>query len=142
MAHIPYHPAPGFGDLLPGDFVVPQNPIRDAGTVLVPSVQAMTGGRTVRVPHLAELLPATMVVPQNPIRDAMASGARAGAGMPGMSSCAGCAGCGAGCGMGELGDLGDLSLTLQQPYLGVPLWVLLAGGAGVWWFMKKRRPRG
>jgi hypothetical protein len=27
MAHIPFHPAPGLGELMPGMFTIPQNPI-------------------------------------------------------------------------------------------------------------------
>jgi hypothetical protein len=82
MSHIPFHPAPGFGDLLPGSFVVPQNPVRSDGTPLVPSVQATAPGMVVRVPSLADLLQASFVVPENPLRR----------GMSGL----GC-GCGGGC---------------------------------------------
>lgn len=71
MAHLNFHPAPGFGDLLPGFFVVPQNPIRGASTPMVPSVQAAAGGQVVRVPHVGDLLPGQFPVPQNPIRAAM-----------------------------------------------------------------------
>ena len=39
MAMLNYHPAPGLGDLLPGFFVVPQNPITDTqGTTYVPRI--------------------------------------------------------------------------------------------------------
>lgn len=67
MPHIPFHPAPGFGDLSPGWFVVPQNPMRSDGTALVPSVQATAPGRVVRVPSLNDLVQASFVVPQNPL---------------------------------------------------------------------------
>ena len=53
-----HHPAPGLGDLLPGFFVVPQNPITD------------TQGTTY-VPRIGEILPASYAVPQNPIKDYM-----------------------------------------------------------------------
>ena len=146
MPHLNFHPAPGFGDLLPGNFVVPQNPIRDAGTPLVPSVQAVAGGNIVRVPHVGELMPGMFVVPQNPIRDAMASPdvtrpvAGSGQALAGL----GC-GCGAGmgcmCGMGDVAStlstispsLGtawtNLSTSLSTTYAGIPLWALVAGGA-------------
>lgn len=65
--HLPYHPAPGFGDLLPGHFVVPQNPIRDAGTALVPSVQAAAHNKVTRVAKMGDLLPGAFTVPQNPL---------------------------------------------------------------------------
>jgi hypothetical protein len=74
MAHIPYHPAIGFGDLLPGSYAVPQNPIRDAGTPLVPSTVALTGGRAYKVPTLGELLPGKFTVPQNPIVNTLVNG--------------------------------------------------------------------
>ena len=53
-----YHPAPGLGDLLPGFFVVPQNPITD------------TQGTTY-VPRIGDILPGSFPVPQNPIKDYM-----------------------------------------------------------------------
>ena len=65
MSHILRHPAPGFGDLMPGWYSVPQNPIRDVGTALVPS--ANSGGQITRVPKLGELMPGAFSVPQNPL---------------------------------------------------------------------------
>lgn len=73
MSHLPYHPAPGFGDLMPGSFVVPQNPIHPDGTPLVPSVQAQSGGNIAYRPKIGDLLPGAFVVPQNPIRRNLAS---------------------------------------------------------------------
>lgn len=67
MSQINFHPAPGLGDLSPGWFVVPQNPLRGDSTVLVPSVQASAGGRVVRKPHIGEFVAASFVVPQNPV---------------------------------------------------------------------------
>jgi len=96
MSHLPFHPAPGLGDLLPGMFVVPQNPIRDAGTPLVPSVQATAPNQVMRVKHIGELLSAAFVVPQNPIVRTLATGGQT-SGMAGL----GCMGCG----------LGDTSTT-------------------------------
>jgi hypothetical protein len=137
--HLPYHPAPGFGELLPGSFVVPQNPIRDAGTALVPSVQAKALGRIVRVPHIAELLPGQFDVPQNPLRDALLSSSvvktQSTKGM-------GCIGCGAG--MDGLGSMGDLSSTMSSftgwlttplftvAGIGVPPWMLGVAGVGAY----------
>lgn len=84
MSHIPFHPAPGFGDLLPGSFVVPQNPVRSDGTPMVPSIQATAPGQVIKLPSLADLVAASFVVPQNPIMPQR--------GMSGL----GC-GCGGGC---------------------------------------------
>lgn len=74
MAHLNFHPAIGFGDLMPGWHVVPQNPIRDAGTPLVPSLQATQPNRVMRRGRLAELMPGGFVVPQNPLRTALSGG--------------------------------------------------------------------
>jgi hypothetical protein len=74
MSHIPFHPAPGLGDLLPGEFVVPQNPIRDAGTALVPSAVALAGGRPYKVAKLGDLMPGKFTVPQNPIVTTLRNG--------------------------------------------------------------------
>lgn len=74
MSQIGFHPAPGLGDLAPGFFVVPQNPLRNDATVLVPSVQASAGGRMVRKPHIGDLIPGSFVVPQNPVRRNLATG--------------------------------------------------------------------
>lgn len=150
MPHINYHPAPGFGDLLPGNFVVPQNPIRDAGTVMVPSVQAANGGATSYIPHLGELMPGMFVVPQNPVRDAMLSPdvtrPIGGAGKPlteAVSASLGGLSCGSGCGCGGCGNsgMGDLDLssitnTLTTNYgigpVQIPLWGWIAGGVAAW----------
>ena len=74
MPHIPFHPAIGFGDLMAGWFVVPQNPIRDAGTPLVPFLQATAPNRVMRKARLAELMPGGFTVPQNPLRMALNGG--------------------------------------------------------------------
>ncbi len=71
MARLNAHPAPGFGDLMDGWFVVPQNPIRTPGTPLVPSLQATAPGRVLRRGTLAELMPGGFSVPQNPLRMAL-----------------------------------------------------------------------
>lgn len=81
MAHIGYHPAPGLGVLMPGWFVVPNNPIRPVH----------------RTPHIGELLPASFPVPQNPLISAMLT--PPGSGMPNTGSGLGC-GCSSGCGSG------------------------------------------
>ncbi len=52
---LPAHPAPGLGDLLPGFYVVPQNPLR--------WVEQGVG----YVPHFGELMPAKFTVPENPL---------------------------------------------------------------------------
>lgn len=114
------HPAPGFGDLLPGFFVVPQNPFTPP----------------VRVPGIGDILPGRFIVPQNPLRDAL--------GMSGGCGC-GCGGSG-GCGSSDKGvgyvngipftgmsgvmdDVtGALSGDVELPYVGaVPMTYVLAG---------------
>lgn len=101
------HPAPGIGVLMPGQFAVPQNPLRPA---------------TYR-PTIGEFMAARFTVPQNPILDAVASGdigrpqtgpgaawrrLKNGGGM-------GCASCGGGCngsgGGGGCGCSGGMKLT-------------------------------
>lgn len=127
--HLPYHPAPGFGELLPGSFVVPQNPIRDAGTALVPSVQAKALGRVVRVPHIAELMPASFDIPQNPLRDALLSASVVNTqSTKGM----GCVGCGAG--LDGLGSMGDLSASFNSvtTWLTAPLFTVAGIGVAPW----------
>jgi hypothetical protein len=51
------HPAPGLGDLMPGWFAVPQDPITMAQ-------QGVT-----MTPGIGDILPGSWVVPQNPILD-------------------------------------------------------------------------
>lgn len=133
MSHIPFHPAIGFGDLLPGEFVVPQNPIRDAGTPLVPSTVAVMGGKPYRTPHLADLLPGKFVVPQNPLITTVTNGY---SGIP-QHSHAGC-GCGGACGGGKgMGDLSDVGtwLTSNTVVSAVPNWVIVAGAGVAAWML-------
>lgn len=87
MAHIGIHPAPGFGELIPGSFVVPSNPI-------VPRSY---------IPNIGELLPASFSVPQNPLIAAIMS--PPGCGLPNTGSGLGC-GCSTGCGSGMCGSQG------------------------------------
>lgn len=114
MPHIPFHPAIGFGELMQGWHVVPQNPIRDAGTPLVPSVQATAPNRVLRTPRLAELMPAAYSLPQNPLRAALGVGR---------------IGCGGGCGCGgqanyTLNGLGQLDTSSIGGFLSsVPTWL-------------------
>jgi len=154
MPHLNFHPAPGFGDLLPGNFVVPQNPIADAndpGTALVPSVQGLMRGHAAYVPHIGELLPAAFAVPQNPIRDALASTsvispvAGSGQGLSGLGcGCAGLAGCGCAGGLKGLGDfsstLTSIENTLTTDYgigsFQIPLWGWIAGGLVLWFIFE------
>jgi hypothetical protein len=58
MAWINHHPAPGFGDLLPGWFVVPQNPITQPHEMK-------------RVQGVGEFLPARLLTPYNPLLDSL-----------------------------------------------------------------------
>ena len=108
--NIAFHPAPGLGELMPGWFVVPQNPITD------------TGGVTY-TPGIGDILPGCFAVPQNPIKDAvtgsvvpLATSPGAGGGMvngqpvtPASLSGRGGCGCGGGCGGGCAGGMGDIT---------------------------------
>lgn len=103
MPMLNFHPAPGLGDLLPGWFDVPQNPIRPDSTALVPTVRAAVGNRVTRKPTMGELLPGTMfTVPQNPVMQNMAGSGLAGFtpgrfSVPQTSVGMGGLGCGCGC---------------------------------------------
>lgn len=144
---INYHPAPGLGDLLPGFFVVPQNPVRDAEGPLVPSVQALAAGAVLKKPHMGDFLPATFAVPQNPIRKSLASNMN---GLNGLGcGCAGTGGCGCASnfyGMSGLGattpavpfssafsSMSNFEMWAQQPSpistasLSIPNWALWGG---------------
>lgn len=80
--HLTHHPAPGIGNLMPGWWTLPQNPIVPA------RYQARMG----------ELLPGTFVVPQNPIVKTLSTGVN--------SASMGCASCqyrSANMGLGNLG---------------------------------------
>jgi hypothetical protein len=137
MAHIGRHPAPGMGELLPGSFVVPSNPILGARYI----------------PHLGELLPASFAVPQNPLIAAMTTPAGTGmpngtggsmgcgcsagcgsgmcggaAGMAGLSGDCGCIGGMCGCGMSGLGVLDPATMALLAGALVLTMWMVAPGG--------------
>lgn len=129
MAMINQHPAPGLGDLLPGFYVVPQNPIKEAVTY---------------VPRIGEILPGSFPVPQNPIKDYMSGRLNLIGREPGVqgtvNGVSGC-GCGGSCGgCGGLGDIssdfskiksdasaGDFGQVLQDTIAGIPVWAIGAG---------------
>lgn len=138
MAMLNYHPAPGLGDLLPGFYVVPQNPITDATTY---------------VPRIGEILPGKYAVPQNPIKDYMSGRLNLigrEPGVPGTINGKGVSGCGCGGTCGGCGGLGDLSMDFskiqadfsagnygqifQDSVFGVPVWAI-AGGLALLFFM-------
>lgn len=143
-----YHPAPGLGDLLPGYFVVPQNPVRDAEGPLVPSVQALAAGAVLKKPHMGEFLPATFAVPQNPIRKSLATNMN---GLNGMGcGCGGGQSCGCASnfyGMSGLGanvpfssafsSMANFEAWAQQPSpvstasLNIPNWALWGGAIAI-----------
>jgi len=60
MAHLNIHPAPGLGELIPGWFVVPNNPFQPRQPV----------ARTVGV---GELVAANWTLPQNPLANALST---------------------------------------------------------------------
>lgn len=69
-----YHPAPGIlGELMPGSFVVPQNPIWDNKSRALDPM-GFVGVRY--IPSIGEILPSRFTVPRNPlvaqIRDGLA----------------------------------------------------------------------
>jgi hypothetical protein len=117
MAHINYHPAPGLGDLLPGFFVVPQNPIMAAE-------QAAVGNpvQTTRVPQMGELVRASFTVPQNPLLNALATVGRP----PGMAGLA-CPYCDDAVALNGLGEfsLGGAFGSLTQNW---QTWAMVGGG--------------
>lgn len=125
-----HHPAPGLGDLLPGFYVVPQNPIKDATTY---------------VPRIGEILPGSYAVPQNPIKDYMSGRLNLIGREPGVpgkinGKLSGC-GCGGTCGgCGGLGDItadmtkissdisaGNYTQVLSDTVFGIPVWAMAAG---------------
>lgn len=92
MNHIGIHPAPGIGDMLPGWWAVPQNPI--------------TAAAAKYNPRMGELLPGSFVVPQNPILASLSHGVN--------NSSMGCASCQYtrnNMGMGDLGYFDSWSPT-------------------------------
>jgi hypothetical protein len=136
---LPMHPAPGLGDLMPGWFVVPQNPILDRGTPLVPSVQATNPNGISRIPRLGDLVVGSFTVPQNPLTNPSP-----------MQAGMGCSSCGGAnfYGMNGLGqsfsevftDIGagnwsqagtDLTSWLEASTMisGIPNWGIVGAGA-------------
>jgi len=144
MPFLHLHPAPGLGELMPGWFVVPQNPIAPDYTALVPTPQAKAHGQPVRVRGMRELLSARFTVPQNPIRRELS-----GNGVTGLGGC-GCAGggCMGNCGCpsaigfsglgqttdttGATGSLMDTLTTGYTPYVigGALLFMFFMSGRG------------
>lgn len=158
--NIHIHPAPGLGDLMPGWFAVPQDPITMAR-------QGVT-----MTPGIGDILPGSYVVPQNPILDYVkgqvkmigqkGGNAKAqinGQGVNGLGCGGGCGcdDCGGGGGLSGLGQTGtdftnslanigtDISsgdwsslpgdvgtLLASQTVLGIPLWGALIGGYFLW----------
>lgn len=116
-----FHPAPGLSELLPGWFVVPQNPILAGGSAAVKYT-----------PRIGDLIAAKYSVPQNPI---LAADRRlAGIGCGGGCSCSGrCEN-----GMGGLLDdpLGSIESTVSSitsyQIMGIPAWWIGAGLLAVW----------
>ena len=118
MAFTNIHPAPGLGELMPGFYVVPQNPITMAQTGMGYS------------PRMGDLLPAAFTVPQNPIVNNFQTG------MQGMGTM-GCAP-GSKCGMGFMGSLAgmgegeseialDPTAVLPSTWDKSTMWIVIAG---------------
>ena len=121
-----HHPAPGLGDLLPGFFVVPQNPFKDSTTY---------------VPRIGEILPGSFPVPQNPIKDytngvlnLIGRDPNVKGVVNGMGDC-GCGGACSECGTRGMGDItadfskissdisaGNYAQVLQDTIFSIPVW--------------------
>jgi len=109
--HLNVHPAPGLGNLIPGSFVVPQNPI--------------DGGEIRYIPRIGELLPAAFTIPQNPLMDVLSS--------PNPLKPQRAGGCGCEGGLSGLSGLGGLDLSL-----GLNPFTLIAGAALVYYFFLRK----
>lgn len=142
-----HHPAPGLGDLLPGFYVVPQNPVQP--------VKYIRG--------ISEILPGSFPVPQNPVKDYTRGRTKLiGQGVSGCGCGGSCGGCGAkgqlnGVGVGDFStdwnsftgniSAGNYTGALQSTIFGVPVWaiggalalVLFAGGEKHSYYGRGRR---
>jgi hypothetical protein len=108
------HPAPGVGELMPGWFAVPQNPLRPGSRLLTNHIRAALVDERSKAryaPRIGELVEASFTVPQNPLLDRLLAPA---------SGC-GCSPSGARAGMGALPDT----------VLGVPTNYLLIGAGAL-----------
>jgi hypothetical protein len=134
MQIIGFHPAPGFGALIPGSFVLPQNPLGD-----------YTPRPVSYLPHIGDILRSQNLLPWNPLKMTPDGGLW---NRKGVSGC-GC-GCGGGCGMGQTlsDDLSSAatsvegfinSITSNLTSGGIPTWVWI-GGAAVLAFLMFSRP--
>lgn len=146
--NLPYHPAPGLGDLLPGYFVVPQNPVtsRDYGVTVKPGI--------------GDVLPAAFSVPENPILNYVSGKVKPigqGASDGGCGCGGGCGSCGSGgtingMGVGDLtADWNSFSSTLSQgnimgavqsTFMGIPVWLLAVAAVAVPMLMQGGGGRG
>lgn len=132
--NIPYHPAPGsIGELLPGFYNVPQNPI----------VMARQG--VTRRPGIAEIIDGYYVVPQNPIVQQVSGNVKplgtSGCGCSGGSGrpC-GCAGKlnGRSIGVGDWPAIqadisaGNYGQIMNEQLLGFPVTTVLLAGVAVY----------
>lgn len=124
------HPAIGLGEMLPGWFAVPQNPVQAAhGVTYTPGIGEIIGG--------------TFAVPQNPVKDYTAGSVRALGTAPDCGC--GCGGSSGGCGGGKINGIGMGALSddwakiqsdvsgggymavFQDTVMGVPVWAIGAG---------------
>jgi hypothetical protein len=110
MAGINFHPAIGLGDLMPGWYAVPQNPIAAAK-------QGIT-----KAPSLGDIVQGSYVVPQNPLANFVAGkvaplGQKSGGGK-GCGCGGSCGGCGSGGSVNGVGlsGTGVLSTDASQTW--------------------------
>lgn len=116
------HPAPGYGDLLPGWTLLPFNPMSPS-TAIVATVSAANPGQAVRIRGAGELIAGSFPVPQNPILAALGVGDLTPGGFPvpfnpiTRQQAMGCGCAGGGCGCAGLGDTtGDsIASWMAQP---------------------------
>jgi hypothetical protein len=130
------------GDLLPGYFVVPNNPITSAA-----GGPGATG--IGRVAHVGELMPASFVVPENPLMNALVTVGRGPASQKSLSGLGGGCGCtGLGCGCGDrmsLSGLGEFNMDSVTQNLNPANWsatTMAMVGGGVLLLILMMRPGG
>jgi hypothetical protein len=113
-----FHPAPGLEGILPGWFVVPQNPI-----------QPIT-----YTPGIGDIVAATFPIPQNPVADYTRGQVKMIGQGVGCACDGGCSGKINGVGVGDVSSdwsafTGNFGAALQDTIMGVPVWAAAAGVA-------------
>jgi hypothetical protein len=149
-ANIHRHPAPNraLGELLPGWFDIPQNPItaRSQGINYTPTLgEIMAGSFTIPENPIVNFASGNVLpLGVNPAKAGVVNGQPVGTGMSGGCGCGGsCGGCGGG--MGDISaDLTTFSTDLMagnfqtalftDTIAGFPAWSVLAVTGGLLWY--------